>query len=74
MGLILPAALAKAILLFMLHKSAVGHPFLEARDPGADRFVVARAQTEAVAAARVNVQLRWNAGALEPQIRLGQPF
>src|SRR4051794_20710670 len=60
--------------LFLRQEPAVGHPFLETRSPCADRFLVRRAQTEAVTARRVDVQFRGHAGAFETQISFRESF
>src|SRR5205809_137164 len=59
----------------MLHKKTiVREPFLEPRNPTADRSDIARTQAEAVPAAGVNVQFHWHAGPFEPEIDFGQSF
>ena len=60
--------------LTALHESTLLQPLLESHDPVADRPLVGRAQAEAVSAGAVDVQLGDDAGALEAQIGLGQPF
>src|SRR6267378_6459755 len=67
-GLLKSRSARPAVRSRLLQKTSVAEPFLEARDPLADRSVIARTQAEAVSAAGIDMQLRWHARLLEPQI------
>src|SRR5438445_67724 len=53
---------------FHFGKSTVRQPFVEAGDPTADGFEIARAQAEAVAAARIDMKFRRHTDLFEFQV------